>query len=272
MAFTQRIRARGFNHNTGGIAMAAHLLQQALRTVACAAPLIFTAGLAQAVSVVVPGTSNPWLAGMPDGTQAISADSAPAHSPVLVTGLNLSLGGALKFTNASGGVSHTGSCPSGCDPIDGSSLFNHSGGAEHGISALRAPINALLGVFLGPDQPDLSPAPAGLDFSPAPANIGLNFATLSPLLKQVFFIGDGQTDAALVQQFDIPSGATRLSLGTHDGFGWFNNNGAITVDVDFAAPIPEPSSAAMWLAGLAGIVLLGRGSRRAAGSAAAGSV
>ena len=35
--------------------------------------------------VVVPGNSNPWLAGMPDGTLGgDGSDSAPADSPVLV--------------------------------------------------------------------------------------------------------------------------------------------------------------------------------------------
>lgn len=246
------------------MAAASFFVARTVRATALAASLLVLSGVSQAITVVVPGTSNPWLAGMPDGTNAISNDSAPAHSPVLVAGLDLSLGSALTFTNASGGASHTGSCPAGCSPVDGSELASHSGGDEFGISALTAPINALLGVFLGPDQPDLTAAPAGLDFGPTP-NLGTDFASLSPELKQVFFIGDGMTSTSLVQQFGIPTGATRLFLGTHDGFGWFNNNGAITVDVNFAngtVPIPEPSTYALLLTGLAGLGLLLRGRTR----------
>lgn len=229
-------------------------LHGAVRALAACALTMCAAGAAQALTVVVPGTSNPWLAGMPDGTTAVAGDSAPAQSPVLVNGVSFSAGSVLLFSKASGGVSHTGSCPSSCDPIDGSTLFSHSGGAEHGIAGLRAPINALVGVFLGAGQPDLSAAPAGLDFGPAP-NLGLDFLSLSPLLKQVFFIGDGMTSASVMQRFVVPEGATRLYLGTHDGYGWYNNNGSISIDVT-AAVIPEPGIYLMLVAGLA--VLLAR--------------
>ena len=42
--------------------------------------LLGGAGSAQAVSVIVPGTSDPWLAGMPNGTTASSGDVAPTDS------------------------------------------------------------------------------------------------------------------------------------------------------------------------------------------------
>jgi hypothetical protein len=103
-----------------------------------------------------------------------------------------------------------------------------------------------MGVFLGPDQPSLTAAPAGLNFQ----TLGLDFSSLSPELKQLFFIGDGKNAADQVQSFVVPAGATRLYLGTMDGFGWFNNTGAITVDV---VAVPEPSALALMLAGLAGV-------------------
>ena len=53
-------------------------------------------------ATVVPGDSNPYLAGMPDGSTD-GSDRAPGQSPVFVTGLNLSLGAQLTFTNAVGG-------------------------------------------------------------------------------------------------------------------------------------------------------------------------
>lgn len=224
--------------------------------------LLVAATLASAVTVVVPGTSDPYLAGMPDGSRN-GSDRAPDHSPVEVSGLQLNLGGQLTFTNAVGGTARGGGCSllppySGCDPIDGSTFFNHSGGAANGISSVRAPISALMGVFLGPDQPDLTPAPDGFNFQ----TLGLNFTSLAPGLKQLFFIGDGLTDGGQIQLFDVPLGATRLYLGTMDGFGWFNNTGAITVDVNQINAVPEPASTALMLTGL---LLVGWTMRRRSG-------
>jgi hypothetical protein len=96
----------------------------------------------------------------------------------------------------------------------------------HGISAINAPVCALVGVFLGSQKPSRLPAPPAADFTVSP---GLNFAGLSPGLQEVFFIGDGLTDTGAAQQFIVPSGATRLYLGVVDGSGWFNNGGSFTV-------------------------------------------
>lgn len=214
-------------------------------------------------ATVVPGNSNPYLAGMPDGATD-GSDQAPDESPVFVTGLNLSLGGQLTFTNAVGGTDRSDGCSitspyAGCDPIDGATFFSHSGGDQNGISAVRAPISALMGVFLSADQPSLTAAPSELNFQ----TFGLNFSTLSPQLKQLFFVGDGKTAANEVQFFVIPTGATRLYLGTMDGFGWFNNTGAITVNVnEIRAAVPEPSSLALLLAGIPCLVCYARRGRR----------
>jgi hypothetical protein len=181
---------------------------------------------------------------------------APDESPVLVTGLNLALGGYMMFANAVGGTLEGPGCSiappyAGCDPIDGTAYWTHAGADENGISTIRVPINALLGVFLGPDQPNTTAPPAGLNFQ----TLGLDFTTLSPLLKQVFFIGDGRTSGSVVQQFTVPAGATRLYLGVMDGYGWFNNSGAITVDVEH---VPEPALAMQLAAGVLGLLLFRR--------------
>ena len=92
-------------------------------------------------------------------------------------------------------------------------------------------MNGLIGVFLDATQPDLAgPAPASLTFASAAE---LSYATLSPGLRQPFFIGDGLTGtgAGARQVVNIPAGATRLYLGTMDGFGWFNNSGQLNVTV-----------------------------------------
>ena len=201
----------------------------------------------QAVNVTVPGTSNAWLAGMPNGSTASFGDVAPAQSPVQVLGLSLISGQTLNFS-ASGGVSNDPSFF--LDGPDGGSFLSHLTGSENGISDIIAPINALIGVFLDNSQPDSTPAPAPLDFSA----IGLNFSSLAPQLKQVFFIGDGLTgtNSGAVQNFIVPTNATRLFLGTMDGYGWYNNIGSFDVRVEQVNTVPEPST-------ILGLGLLGFG-------------
>jgi hypothetical protein len=201
-------------------------------------------------AIVVPGTSDPWLAGMPDGTLASINDSAPGQSPVLATGFTLTPGGILTFA-ATGSVNNVPG-PSGLTP-DGGGFQGHFTGAENGISDLNAPLTSLVGVFLDASQPDSTPAPAALDFSTAPA---LDYVSLSPLLKQVFFIGDGVNSASIVQEVVIPTGATRLYLGTMDGFEWNNNYGEFDVSITNSggSPVPEPGSVALLAASLPAMV------------------
>jgi len=84
-------------------------------------------------------------------------------------------------------------------------------------------------VFLGPDEPDFTPAPVGLDFGAAVSRSQLS---LAPGLKQPFFIGDGRTETGQVQVIFVPEGASRLFLGVCDGCGWCNNPGEFTVYVE----------------------------------------
>jgi hypothetical protein len=203
---------------------------------------------AVAVDVNVPGTSNPWLAGMPDGSTASINDVAPDQSPVLVSGLTLIPGAALTFL-VTGSVNNTPD-PSGLTP-DGSIFIEHDTGAENGIADVVAPINSLVGVFLDDSQPDSTSAPSGLDFSA----LGLDFTSLAPGLKQVFFIGDGQTGDGVTQQFFIPAGAKRLFLGTMDGYEWNNNFGSFDVTITSITSVPEPGAISLLFGGLTGAAL-----------------
>lgn len=193
-------------------------------------------------TVTVPGTSNPWLAGMPAGSTDAGNDAAPQQSPALVTGVSVTGGAQLSFS-ATGAV---GFCNCGVDGPDGSAgSGGHSGGSDgsvNGIGQIVTTWNSLVGVFLDDSQPDSSPAPTNvLNFSTLASR---DYLTLSPALKQPFFIGDGQTSAGATQTIIAPAGATRLFLGTMDGFGWFNNVGSFTVTVTggcLATP-PTPST------------------------------
>lgn len=103
----------------------------------------------------------------------------------------------------------------------------------------------LVGVFL--DNATPVTAPARLSFLQPE-----NFTSISPLLGQSFFIGDGFTDTGSIQQqFNVPDGANRLFLGFVDaadpipfqgnpGF-YFDNLGTLTANLTVTA-IPEPSS------------------------------
>jgi hypothetical protein len=185
---------------------------------------------------------------MPDGSTACCGDSAPAQSPTEVLGLPLTPGAMLTFS-ATGATDHCigGGCGlAGPEGDFGEGAYIH--GAENGLSGVTALIDALMGVFVGPAAPDTtSPTPPDLSFGTAAER---DFATLAPLLEQVFFIGDGRrNDGVTVQTFVVPTGATRLFLGPMNGCCWNDNFGSLTV----TATVPEPASVLLLGLGLAGL-------------------
>jgi hypothetical protein len=98
--------------------------------------------------------------------------------------------------------------------------------------------------------------PPALDFSGS--GIGTSFASLSPLLDQLFFIGDGLTGTGTgdVQQFVVPADATELYLAVADSVGASGNNSdSISVDV---SETPEPSAFVLVSAGLLAVLALRR--------------
>jgi hypothetical protein len=221
-------------------------------TILLAAPAV-----GETITVNVPGTSNPWLAGMPAGSTAIIYDVAPAQSPVHLAGdfaqPTLSFAASGLVSNGGCGLPY---CPTN-GPDGGETperpYFPHDNGAENGISDARIPLNALVGVFLNASQPNLTPAPNPLDFS-TPAS--RDYLSVSPGLKQVFFIGDGLTSSGETQQVFIPAGATRLFLGTMDGCCNSDNSGSFTVHV--SGIIPEPSAVFLLSVGALAVVRCGR--------------
>lgn len=189
--------------------------------------------------VRVPGTANPWLAGMADGTYGGSAVSgtAPENSPPEVTSVSIAPGSTITFQVA-------GSCAD--DPVnvnkawtpdgasDGSGIRTNDSGYLNGMSNLSSQQGALVGVFLTNSAPTSGAAPATLSQDTSGT---MNYAVLAPALKQPFFIGDGKNNANGNQQsITVPAGATRLFLGVHDNINWANNSGTFTVTFNSAGP------------------------------------
>ena len=131
----------------------------------------------------------------------------------------------------------------------------------NGLSGLVAPNEGFLtGVFLnGSEAATDHITPASIDLTVVGSE---TFTSMSPIVDQVFFIGDGLTGdgTGQVQQFVVPDDATSLALGFVDAFGfegvpgaYFDNTGSLMINVNSttgASPVPEPSGALMLLAGL----------------------
>lgn len=136
---------------------------------------------------------------------------------------------ALTFSSVTGTITLNGgggyNNPDGLVVSGGENGNESSDNATGGLSGItEAGQGALLGVFITATSPSTVPTPASLDFQ----TIGTTFASLSPLLDQVFFIGDGLTGngSGSVQQFNVPAGATELVLGIGDAPGYNGSPGS----------------------------------------------
>jgi Flp pilus assembly protein TadG len=193
---------------------------------------ILNAGASADIDVAA--TSNPFLAGMPNGSSASlnnphnSPDYAPAQSPQQAS-LSLSPGSTLTFDGVNGGANNYHTAVRYTADGNTTQIISNSNGSENGIAnMIGAPINSLVGVFLGNNSSAGKTPPTSLDFTTTTSR---DFTTLSPKLRQIFFIGDGRTSSGEVQYFQIPTGATRLFVGTWDGYEWNNNVGSFTLTV-----------------------------------------
>jgi Flp pilus assembly protein TadG len=170
----------------------------------------------------------PWLAGMPNGTHVTAYDEntidavAPTNSPSVMAGMPVTAGASLFFRQTNGQTSYANAAS--YDP-DGNTGRTVEQRLANGINSTKAPLNALVGIFLDNRAPNTYPPAAELDFSTGNSR---DFDTLSPGLKQVFFIGDGMNSHRELQEFIVPAGATRLYLAIMDEKGWWwDNTGAI---------------------------------------------
>ncbi len=187
----------------------------------------------------IPGTANPFLAGMPDGTEIqypSSVDRAPVNAPILVTPTDRQCfeAGRMLFFRVEGKIAHGAMSDQESD-ADGIATAPgaHTLGNLNGLASLKAPINSLIGVFLSEAPNGRTVAPPSLDFS-EPLN--RNFKSLSPRLGQLFFIGDGKDAMGSLQGFVVPSGTTRLYLAIMDEYEWNNNLGKLSGGILWVKP------------------------------------
>lgn len=170
--------------------------------------------------VFVSGHRQLMLAGFEDGSE-IHGANAPLNSPPQVD-IQLTPGAEVEFFATGTLFTNFFRCPEvgpeGSDGCGGSlGPFFRSG-----VSAVSGPGGGLIGVFLG-DAINSSSTPPTLEF-----NEGLRqVQRIEPLLQQVFYIGSGRTPSGDVKAFVVPSGTTRLYLGTlssgtNDDWGGFH--------------------------------------------------
>lgn len=224
-------------------------------------------GQVKAATVTVAATDNVYDAGQ----------STPISTATLPVQLSVTGGATVNFSNVTGSLGTGQGCAygNGCieinqgtgnnlndpDGIGAASASSHNNGTSS-LSGITAP-NAgyLVGVFVAAGGPS-GAAPTALDFTS-----GTTFGSLSPVLDQVFFIGDGLTGdgSGSVQDFIAPSGAASLYLGLSDACnyngppGCFGDNvGSYSLTVSGASPMPEPFSLALLAPAAAGVLLVRR--------------
>ncbi len=189
------------------------------------------ASIGNVTTQTVPGLACPWLAGMPAGSEVpnTGGNPTPAYAGINSPPFFSVTGGVpIRFAAAGGTTTWnpTSSSDSGTAGTEGDTAFIANQAPVNGINTTYAPLNAMMGIFLDDNPPNTTAMAPPLDFS---TDAERNFTTLSPQLKQVFYIGNGLTDAGNLQTFVAPPGATRLFIGTMDMEGWWwDNGGALT--------------------------------------------
>ncbi len=219
--------------------------------------------------LTVSGTSDIWAAGQSNA----SALNLVAGSGTLPPGyaFTASAGQTLAFSSVTGSVSSGGSPTQFCGP-DGYTIFNGTNASTHlaavgSISGVTSSNRGffLVGVFTTSGTPS-GAAPASPDFSSP-----INATTETPLINQIFYVGDGTNALGATLNIAVPVNATNFYLGFADGAdssrgylawngpnGFYGDNGgSLSATFSFSS-VPEPSSVAMVGLGLSVAIGLGR--------------
>lgn len=208
--------------------------------------LMFDAPLASVVSAI-DARSNIYGAGhtAPPAPGGGGPGLLPVEIPfVAVPGQSLTFASVVGSISYNGGGSWHG--PDGYDPWLQDVIFP----SWDGISGITTySYEFLAGVFLDDAEPS-DPAPANLNFGYD--GLTRNFAVVSPDIGQLFFIGDGFTDAGLNQTFFVPATATRLFLGfidtaspTYLPGSYQDNLGSLTATLEIG-PSPVATEPLSW--------------------------
>ena len=217
------------------------------------ASLLATQALATTINVA--GTASIYgVFGHPGNT---GGDNGPNAGPAILSA-TFAAGSGNVFTFSATGLINCCSGQPSDGPDGGGNSMNIAG--NNGLSSLSGNANVpLVGVFLSNTDPFGSAGPAALSF------VAASPSSFSPLLNQVFYIGDGHdgynNPGGALLTFTAPSTATQLYLGVIDANGFNNfsgyysdNTGSFTVDVNtVTSGVPEPSTWAMMILGFAGI-------------------
>lgn len=198
--------------------------------------------------VVAPSQGNLWLAGMPDNTQitnlqgntarydnsGTSSNKKQRPQEISLSSLGVQAGDLISFEGLSGtGSNGGGAGNTGPDgnlsrmvTLGNSSATSAGTASVNGISNARAPLAAVMAVFLTNSAPNTTAAPSNLDFG---TNVLRDYTQIAPSVKQVFFVGDGKTSTGQVQYIKVPPGATRVFLGMMDAWQWNDNTGSFNI-------------------------------------------
>jgi hypothetical protein len=209
--------------------MRSHLLLAAAITLAST-----FATLGHAAVLTVQATDNIYGAGQ----------SSPPGGGTLPGSIAVTPGQSLTITST-GSISYNGggnyNDPDGIGSASGEGI-----NATNGFSGITNDhAGVLLGLFVGATLPvDNSNPPPTLTYTDATTN----FASASPLLNQVFLIGDGLTGdgTGATQTFIVPANATQLYFGFADAGGYYGNPSSYDDNLgSFSTTVtgtPEPAS------------------------------
>ena len=198
-----------------------------------------------------------------------AGNGSPSYGSSLPTAITLASGAlSVQFSSVTGNDTCTVST-AGCISINGGGNYNDADGngaavssssnsGTSSISGMSAPgAGYLVGLFVATGGPS-GTAPAALSFT---GSGGTSFTSLSPLLDQTFFIGDGLTGdgTGSAQTFYVPTGAATLYLGISDACGYngaptcySDNSGTFSLSVSQQSgtpAVPEPATLPLLAAG-----------------------